>query len=749
MTAISGAPMTGQTECGSPAASPHGTAAAAAWPEEVGAAAPWPEEAGAAAAAGLRLPRDLQTFAAVLPVVLKEIRRAEADLAVTEAACLHRLKEGRGWQLLGFSSWGDLLREALDLSRSAADDRVALHRLLKARPVLLEAFLEGRLSACQALALASIVNNKNEEFWLKKCRHLPVRALKAAVRETLKWQQPLDDAAAPAADRLAADDTEPDEVPWRRLSFAAPPEVAIAWEAGLETARRVLGRQSPRYACVEAILAEAAPEAGDEDPRPMGGSAAPEAPEAAGRRMGEAAPRAADPHLLAHRRFFCRVRPPAGLLPCPDPSVTGRPAAVARAWNTLELVRRELARQEHFFPHRAPDRAVEILDTLRSTRAATQPLRVLLARLLRDAWQARAVHFLGFPSLAAFVQHHLKLSPRTTRSLLVEADLLRNFPTLEEAFAAGRIGIGQALLLRRVANRRRLPDHVARAAAITLRQLRREMRLLEMLRDTAPDLAHRFDGPLPLPGLEEALLEQLRARGIDPAGIPELPPLDTPPSADPAENPLLLRRLEILLQALALADCQARAAGLGAAPAGAALREPQRQPAAAPPCPTSTSTDPRQTFGNRSAPSPMKTIRVRAPQPIADHWDAALRLIRRRAGLPNLPAWACVTLLLRQALAQWELQDPDSIPNQHKTLLRDEYRCQAPGCSARRNLEVHHIIFRSSGGRDIPQNRITLCHTHHAWGLHRRTVRLEGQAPHALRWIMPFGVLRGEKYQGR
>ena len=46
-------------------------------------------------------------------------------------------------------------------------------------------------------------------------------------------------------------------------------------------------------------------------------------------------------------------------------------------------------------------------------------------------------------------------------------------------------------------------------------------------------------------------------------------------------------------------------------------------------------------------------------------------------------------------------------------LVRDDYKCQCgkKGCSD--ELRVHHIIYRSNGGSDNPDNLITLCKKHH------------------------------------
>ncbi|MHC9543228.1 MAG: HNH endonuclease [Vulcanimicrobiota bacterium] len=36
-----------------------------------------------------------------------------------------------------------------------------------------------------------------------------------------------------------------------------------------------------------------------------------------------------------------------------------------------------------------------------------------------------------------------------------------------------------------------------------------------------------------------------------------------------------------------------------------------------------------------------------------------------------------------------------------------------PGCNCRRNLHVHHIIWRSKGGGEEESNKITLFRQHH------------------------------------
>jgi hypothetical protein len=44
---------------------------------------------------------------------------------------------------------------------------------------------------------------------------------------------------------------------------------------------------------------------------------------------------------------------------------------------------------------------------------------------------------------------------------------------------------------------------------------------------------------------------------------------------------------------------------------------------------------------------------------------------------------------------------------------RDGWRCRVPACSARRNLQEHHIVFRSRGGGNERANRVSICAWHH------------------------------------
>jgi len=81
------------------------------------------------------------------------------------------------------------------------------------------------------------------------------------------------------------------------------------------------------------------------------------------------------------------------------------------------------------------------------------------------------------------------------------------------------------------------------------------------------------------------------------------------------------------------------------------------------------------------------------------------------------------------------------VPNEHRVFERDGWRCTAPGCSSYRNLDDHHVQYRSAGGSDDLSNRTTLCAWHHLRGVHAGMMRCLGEAPDHL--VFELGVRAG------
>ncbi len=98
-------------------------------------------------------------------------------------------------------------------------------------------------------------------------------------------------------------------------------------------------------------------------------------------------------------------------------------------------------------------------------------------------------------------------------------------------------------------------------------------------------------------------------------------------------------------------------------------------------------------------------------------------------------------VMLEHALGEWGALDP-KVRREHAVFARDGWQCAVPGCTSMRNLHDHHIRFRSAGGSDDLENRVTLCAFHHLRGVHAGLLRCTGTAPYGLRFelgVQPDG----------
>jgi hypothetical protein len=123
-----------------------------------------------------------------------------------------------------------------------------------------------------------------------------------------------------------------------------------------------------------------------------------------------------------------------------------------------------------------------------------------------------------------------------------------------------------------------------------------------------------------------------------------------------------------------------------------------------------------------------------APREVAALFEALVA----RVGLEAMLDHAIATWL--EAGAQFE---------DYADFERDGYRCTVPGCTARRNLQSHHVRFRSAGGPDVASNRTTLCAYHHHRGVHARKLAIRGRAPDGLVYTLGVGRFRsGDVLEG-
>jgi hypothetical protein len=120
------------------------------------------------------------------------------------------------------------------------------------------------------------------------------------------------------------------------------------------------------------------------------------------------------------------------------------------------------------------------------------------------------------------------------------------------------------------------------------------------------------------------------------------------------------------------------------------------------------------------------------------------------SGAADAP-WQGLERLLRHVTAEWEGQPRHRDP----VFARDGWRCTVPACTSRRNLHDHHLLFRSRGGGNQRDNRVTVCVWHHLHGIHGGRVRAWGRAPERVHWELgvepghpPLLRTCGDRYLG-
>jgi hypothetical protein len=115
----------------------------------------------------------------------------------------------------------------------------------------------------------------------------------------------------------------------------------------------------------------------------------------------------------------------------------------------------------------------------------------------------------------------------------------------------------------------------------------------------------------------------------------------------------------------------------------------------------------------------------------------AARLFSMR-GL-SVPAWVGLLALIEEFVDTWDVVQNRRRPSEDAVHIRDGFRCMAPGCTSRRNLQEHHVIYRSQGGTDDMENRLCLCAFHHQRGEHGDMASCRGEAPLGIRWSLGRG----------
>src|SRR5436190_327576 len=418
--------------------------------------------------------------------------------------------------------------------------------------------------------------------------------------------------------------------------------------------------------------------------------------------------------------------------------------------------------------------------------------RRVLGTLARGFLRRRHHHDLGFARLRDYTRERLGLSARELQTLAHVVQGMARLPAIGHAFDSGEITWSQARCLVALATPEDAPYWLIVARMHTVRALeamvarRAGRRVAGDTIDGEPRVRVRLPCPrhvrarwgevmelarcmcggevAPWEAAEAIAAEGHSARGVEPddplAGLPDPVPTPLPDYESRATLPALAaayRQGEVswlrALSLLPVADEGSVAAWVARAQAVTVRRLVDE---------VEWTLAVRDTGGEAAGPPPLGTRLVRPERQVCAHAldaditffaPASVAILLRSAiasfTLPTEPAWQGLERLLDHVHHEWSTQPRHRDP----IFARDGWRCAVPACTSRRNLYDHHLLFRSRGGGNARDNRITVCAWHHLRGIHQGRVRAWGTAPDEITWELgvrpgrePLLRLQGDQY---
>jgi hypothetical protein len=655
---------------------------------------------------------------------LRRLARQRNPVEWRLARLLLRLDEASGYLDLGFSRLQDYAAERLGLTARRVQVLLALARRLHALPRIASAYEAGTVSESQVRLLLRVVSPETEAAWLGKAAALNVRLLEREVRTALAADAAAPDATCSTSSEGTEGFADEDDAPAdsEMIGVLVPARLRSRWEEALELARRSSGAPDPVWRCAEFIAADylaGVPDLPGLLSRSLAGGP-PESPagdvqtlagggphSCLGGRGDPAEPRDAD----LFEEILHQVEEESG----------------ARRWGVpvdgLVVILPDSVRDDPADgPRRLDDRLVECV-RLRQNLAWHQ------GRLLRLFADRRLYRELGFLSFSRYCRERAGLGVRRAWHLIALERRLWLLPEIAGAYRCGSLSWVKASAIARVATDRTEKAWLHLARSVTVR------RLLDEVAITQAEADRLFVPDCPAPETGRSSPEHASP------GHPSLgrssPEHSSPGPDDSADSPT-----------------SAHPAQPGGPPGldrdgGVQLSAPALRPGAGHP-------DLR--------PDSWSHIRFRAPLEVASLWHHAFRVCRAlarssdevvpaaevseavqpsEAAERSLEDWECLDRLLDSFFATWEVRGGTAWRRRYRIFERDGWRCRVPGCSSRRGLQVHHVVFRSQGGSDEDDNLLVLCATHHLQGIHRGRLRCHPLPGGLMAWELGPDPVRG------
>jgi hypothetical protein len=653
------------------------------------------------------------------------LRRCTARLLPRLADAALRLVHVEGWKSLRYSNANDFARERLDRSGSWLRQLARLGQACRELPALADAIsgADGGkpLGRAAAYEICRVARPETLTGWINQARTCTIRDLKRAVRREM-------DNRPSSVANLAQ------QHPRASLGMHLPVVLDRAL-TGIERAFLASNPSSRRHDLIDALNAEHASGNGAGmlelgDPAARTGRSGPlmRSPSRPGLSHSPDADAMLDDGLASERvventtnRELLKARwslHRVDLFIAALDEVTRKVTAPARH----NVASAACSDSDHRMPDTTPDdtsSAENLAQSMSDVLALDHEIKLRIDRLLLWLEQRRAWSLLGYADAGEFGQRMLDESASTTRNRLRLARALERSPALLRGAESGRVSHQRLVRLAHL-----MQQH--RSHGLHKTNLQEEKTIQQWVDHSARVSIKRLDEDLDVVEHRRRAARDVR---VEHAGVP-LPPTDAEWQASlqlvpgEARRCLLLGGLQ-LLASEAPANVWRRFSG-----------------------PAATIRDLRHS---------LNLVRVRLAQQARDltavspspadesRLFPSIRLAARHleSGRP-IADWICLLSLLEEWAEEWD--NPRHMPRRSTDAIasRDGWRCTAPGCTSR-EIEVHHIVYRSHGGTDDPTNLTSLCPFHHRMGEHAGLLKVTGTAPLGLRWQMGNRVYVNER----
>ncbi len=578
-----------------------------------------------------------------LDAILRRLAGARSRLLPASARAAREIVASQAWFVFGYARATDFARERWGRTGRWLHDRASLGDVFRCFPRLEQAVTgedgEPPIGSVAALLIGRVATADTLDHWIARARRLTVRALRAEVSRA---------------------SGTPDESDAVACTLRMPAPVRVAFEATLDLHRAVVGRNASVAEFLEALIAESAPGALENEPVHSGAIA---------------------------------VSPPSFR----NPRIAGSDERPLYSSPALRAALDCLARAERWTNDTSLDavaglpRLAQLEGAIRELLQLEDEIETHIGALLSELDDHRAWRSFHCDGVAAYAESYLGLSRTTAWRRASIVRRLRGLHEVQRAYLEGSIGIEAADAIQRalgphaaIATQR---EWLARARNATFKRLQDDVTIASRQR-----LLEAQCAPPPSDEIWQQSQRRIPGRGLAEvigAGCRVLDAITTRTS-----------RPDVFLQVYLPLE-------LGR-DFGAAIEE--------------------RRFALACQAADLDAMPVQTAARVRPSLRIASALRRRCAGVAP---WVGLLALLEEYACTWDISPRRA---GDATYERAGYRCEAPGCTSRRNLEAHHVRYRSRGGPSDPENLACLCRMHHQMGEHDGRARVRGRAPLGMVW---------------